>query len=168
MQIWAFLMILWVGVWFPHPIHLTLSEVKYAAKNHSFEVVHKFFVDDLEKQVEELLQTRGKKVDLHLNTPKELADVDVFLQQYVNEFFILKINGKTYSGKLLGKEYENDAVWIYVEVLNVPKPKQIYLKDVFLFDLHNDQSNLVNFECGEKKGSIRFHHAHQEETILVK
>jgi hypothetical protein len=69
---------------------------------------------------------------------------------------------------MLGKEYENDAVWIYVEVLNVPKPKQIYLKDVFLFDLHNDQSNLVNFECNEKKGSIRFHHGHQEETILMK
>jgi hypothetical protein len=163
----VFLFFSWVGLLNPHPIHLTLSEVKYVQKNHSFEVVHKIFVDDLEKQVELLFKTRGKEINLHLNSPKELVDADVYLQQYVNEFFSLKINGKPFTGKMIGKEYENDAVWIYVEVLQVPKPKQIYLKDEFLLDVHSDQSNLVNFECGQKKGSIRFHRGHEEEKILM-
>lgn len=145
-----------VWSWNVHPIHLTLSEVVYDEKSKAMQITHKIFMDDLETHIEESLKVKGKEVNLRLGTPQEHPDADRYLSEYLAAHFKLLINGKTYKANFLGKEYEDVACWLYVEIPNVPKPKSIDLTDSFLMDLYDDQSNLVNFTFPQKKGSMRF------------
>lgn len=145
-----------IGSFWAHPIHLTLSEVVYDEKTKSMQVTHKIFMDDLETHIEESLKAKGKEVNLKLGTPQEHPEADRYLAEYLAAHFKLLINGKAYKANFLGKEYEDVACWLYVEIPNVPKPKSIDLTDSFLMDKYDDQSNLVNFTFPQKKGSMRF------------
>jgi len=161
--------ILMVGTWamFLHPIHLTLSEVVYDEKTKAMQVTHKIFMDDLEAHIEESLKAKGKEVNLKLGTPHEHPEADRYLSEYLATHFKLLINGKTYKANFLGKEYEDVACWLYVEIPNVPKPKSIDLTDSFLMDLYDDQSNLVNFTFPQKKGSMRFVQGKVRESFNI-
>lgn len=161
--------ILIVGTWamFSHPIHLTLSEVVYDEKTKAMQITHKIFMDDLETHIEESLKLKGKEVNLRLGTSQEHPDADRYLAEYLAAHFKLLINGKTYKANFLGKEYEDVACWLYVEIPNVPKPKSIDLTDSFLMDLYDDQSNLVNFTFPQKKGSMRFIQGKVRESFNI-
>lgn len=139
-----------------HPIHLAVTEIAYSEKEKSLQVIHKIFVDDLELHIEQNAKAAGQEIRLHLNTPKEHPLADTLLQAYLAEHFQVKVNGKSGNSVLVGKEYENGAVWIYSEFPNLPKPRQIDIQDNLLIDLHDDQNNLVNLEIAGKKGSMRF------------
>ncbi len=148
-----------------HPIHLTLTDMAYSEKEKSLQVIHKIFVDDLELQMEQMEKERGREIRLQLNTPKEHPDAGKYLQAYVNALFQVKVNGKALSGNLIGKEYEGGAAWIYVEFTQVPRPKQIEIRDEFLMSLYDDQNNLINLEVGDKKGSLRFRKGYVSDRV---
>jgi hypothetical protein len=153
----SLIIFIFLHLWaYPHPIHLTLSEVVYDEKSKSIQMTHKIFVDDLEQHIEEELKARGKELNLRLGTPQEHPEADRYLAEYLAAHFKLQINGKTYPAHFLGKEYEDVAAWLYVEMPNVSKPKTVNLSDSFLMDLYEDQNNLVNFTFPQKKGSMRF------------
>ncbi len=141
---------------FFHPIHIAITEVNYSEKEQSLQIMHKIFLDDLEDHIQQTEKQDGKEVDLRLNTPKERADVDTYLQKYVHDHFELRIDGKPYTGNYIGKEYETDAVWMYIEVSNVKRPKQLEISSSFLIDFHTDQQNFVHFNIGGQKKSLRF------------
>ena len=151
----------------PHPIHLTLSEVVYEEKTKTIQITHKIFMDDLERHVEESLKAEGKEVNLRLGTPQEHPQTNQFLADYLNAHFKLLINGKAYKANFLGKEYEDVATWLYVEIPKVPKPKVIDLTDTFLMDLYDDENNLVNFNFPQKKGSLRFTHGKMRDRFTI-
>lgn len=165
----SILIVLWLGLGSLnlHPIHLTLSEVVYDEKTKAMQITHKIFMDDLETHIEESLKLKGKEVNLRLGTSQEHPEADRYLAEYLAAHFKLLINGKTYKANFLGKEYEDVACWLYVEIPNVPKPKSIDLTDSFLMDLYDDQSNLVNFTFPQKKGSMRFIQGKVRESFNI-
>lgn len=148
-----------------HPIHLGITEVQYAEKEKSLQVVHKLFVDDLESHIEKQEQAAGKTVRLFLNTEKEHPEANRYIQEYLNQHFQIKVNGKMLQGKFLGKEYENGASWLYVEYPNVPRPKQLYISGNALIGLHEDQNNIINLDINGKKGSLRFYKGYDRDQI---
>ncbi len=148
-----------------HPIHLGLSDVLYAEKEKSLQVIHKLFVDDLEAHIEQIAKENGSPVRLFLNTEKENPQSDQFIRQYLDAHFQVVVNGKLLKSNYLGKEYENGAVWVYVEYPNLSRPKQLRIRGDALIGLHEDQNNIVNIEIGEKKGSFRFFKGHVQEQI---
>lgn len=150
-----------------HPIHLAITEMAYSEKDKSLQVIHKLFIDDLELHIEQEQKMRGKELRLQLNTPREHADSDALLAAYLQAHFQLKVNGKSTAGSYLGKEYDNGAVWIYVEYLNVARPKQLEVHDDLLIDLYDDQNNLINLEIGEKKGSLRFRKGYVRDVVML-
>ncbi|MDX1941072.1 MAG: DUF6702 family protein [Saprospiraceae bacterium] len=139
-----------------HPIHIAISEIHYSKENKSLQVMHKIFMDDLEDHIKKIESARGKTIALHLGSEKESSEADAYIETYIKEHFNIKVDGKTLIGKYLGKEYETDAVWMYVEIENVVQPKQIEVMDAFLMDFHSDQSNFVHFNIGGQKKSLRF------------
>ena len=127
-----------------HPIHLAVTEIAYSEKEKSLQVIHKIFVDDLELHIEQKAKSSGQEIRLHLNTPKEHPRTDALL---------------------IGKEYENGAVWIYSEFPNLPKPRQLDIQDNLLIDLYDDQNNLVNLEIFGKTGSLRFRKGYIRDVV---
>jgi hypothetical protein len=150
---------------FHHPIHIAISEVTYSEKEQALQIMHKIFIDDLEDHIEQSEKYAGKEVELRLNTPKEITDVDAYLQKYVRNHFSLKADGKAYTGNYLGKEYETDAVWIYIEIPKLKRPKLLDLSATFLMDFHTDQQNFVHLNIANQKKSLRFQKGSEQQQV---
>ena len=151
-----------------HPMHLSISEVTYSEKDKSLQVMHKIFFDDLEKHIEELEKAVGREVNLRLSSEQENPQADEYIRKYVESHFKLTADGKAYTGTYLGKEYETDAVWIYVEVPKIKRPKQLDVSDTFLIEFYDDQSNFVHFNINQQKKSLRFQKGKEQQQISFK
>lgn len=148
-----------------HPIHIAISEVNYSEEEQSLQIMHKIFMDDLEKHIQQSEKYAGKAIELRLNTPKEIANVDDYLKKYALKHFVIKIDGKAYTGNYLGKEYETDAVWIYIEIPKIKRPKQLDINDSFLIDFHDDQQNFVHCTIASQKKSLRFQKGNEQQQV---
>lgn len=152
----------------PHPIHIAISEVHYARESQSLQVMHKIFIDDLEDHIKRIEAQKGKEISLFLASKKEVADADTYIESYVRNHFTIKADGKVLTGKYLGKEYETDAAWIYVEIENTAQPRQVEITSTFLMDFHSDQTNFVHFNIGGQKKSLRFYDGQRKQEVGFK
>lgn len=151
-----------------HPIHIAVSEVQYAADIKALQVMHKIFIDDFEDHMEQMEAKRGNAIDLKLATKKEHSEADAYIKKYIERHFEIRADGKQYTGKYLGKEYETDAVWLYIEIENVPRPKQIQIKNTILIDFYDDQSNFIHFNIANQRKSLRYYRGETTQTVAFK
>jgi hypothetical protein len=146
------ILLLWFTMAFmPHPIHISITEINHNPKTQSLEITHKIFIDDLETILE---KKHGKR--LFLASEKEHPDALKQLKEYLETQFSLELNGKKLAIQFLGREYENEAVWVYAEVLNVPAPQTARISSRILLDLYADQTNLLHFKYKNKRQSASF------------
>lgn len=146
-----------VNIWFfcasffLHPIHIAVSEIYYNPEHKSLEITHKLFIDDFD---DALMQRFGLK--LHLDTQKEHPDTDYYVQKYIAETFRFSANGKETKLDFVGYEADGEAFWIYQEVKRLRKIKEISLRVGFLFNIFDDQKNIVHFRYLSHKKSYLF------------
>ncbi len=157
--------LLWSGFMPLHPIHISISEVNYSEKDKALQVMHKIFYDDLENDIERIEKAAGRTVNLRLGLETEHPDADVYIRRYVESHFKIVVDGKTYTGTYLGKEFETDAVWIYIEIEKLKVPKKMELSDTILMNFHADQSNFVHFNIGNHKKSLRFQKGSERQQV---
>jgi hypothetical protein len=124
-----------------HPIHISVCEVNYSTREKSVQVSVKLFIDDFGTEINKLA-----KKDLKLCTPKEIADVDRYISQYINQNLHLDIDGKRYTLSMIGKEVEPKellAVWCYLEAIPTQSPKAIKIENKLMLSLFDDQRNIT-------------------------
>ncbi len=134
-----------------HDFHTSLTEMRVNAKEKTVEVTVRVFTDDIEKALTKA--NNGQRVRLELKD-----NFGPLIDRYLKQNFVLT-NGKGQRRpyQFLGKEFEADATWLYLEIpLTGPLTGFTLQNDVF-FDLFDDQTNLVNvFYGGEEKRSFLF------------
>lgn len=168
MNILNLLFVLWMNPAHFHPIHIAVSEVQYAQDIKALQVMHKIFIDDFEDHIERIEAAQGNTINLKLSSKNEAPDTDAYIKKYIENHFEIRVDGKVYTGNYLGKEYETDAVWIYIEIENVPRPKQIQIKNTILVDFHSDQSNFIHFNIANQKKSLRYHRGETTQRVDFK
>lgn len=98
----------------------------------------RFFIDD----VEETLNKRFEK-DFELATKEENPETDKFLNLYIHQKFEVYINNQVVEFDYLGKEYENDVVFFYLEIDDVAQIKTIEVQNKMLMETFEDQQNFI-------------------------
>lgn len=135
---------------FFHPAHVGLVQIDYAEEVKSLQVVHKYFVDD----IEEAIYTEYG-VQLYLGTDKEHPEKDVYLKKYFDAHFQVILNGsKLKEYDWVGFEADVNAIWVYQEFFKVKKIKAIAFENSILFDQFEDQQNLIKFSFNGQKKSL--------------
>ncbi|MFY7789174.1 MAG: DUF6702 family protein [Thermoflexibacteraceae bacterium] len=134
-----------------HPIHVAVSEMNYNTQQRTLEMSHKFFYDDLETTI-----NKSYNVKLKLNTPQELPNADDYIHKYISTSFIVRQQGKVLPMTYVGREYEQDAVWVYYEITNAPITTNLLITNQLLMESFDDQSNLLHFQKQDYKKSLRF------------
>ena len=77
---------------------------------------------------------------------------------YINKTIFLSINEKECDLSWIGKEFETDIVWLYLEILDVDKKiKKIISENRFLFSSFEDQLNIMNFNIHGKQKTVMTH-----------
>lgn len=124
-----------------HPFYLSMTELRYQAQNRTLEISVRIFSDDLEKALKNQCHCF---VDI-LNPEKQAVN-DVHLKNYLNKHLQIYLNGKRVEAEWLGFENEQESTWAYLEVKNVPKGVNILIMNDILYELLNEQVNLVRFK----------------------
>jgi len=132
-----------------HPFYMAVVDMKHDAKEQALNISVKLFTNDIENA---LKKTTTKSIDL-LN-PKNKAEMEVELMNYIKKRLSIIINNKATTIDFIGYENEEDAIWAYLDIKKVKSPKSIKVDTKILFDYLPQQSNIVHAEVnGIKKSS---------------
>jgi len=123
-----------------HPIHVSVTEIEYSEKHKSLQIVSRIFIDDLE------LSIRAKLNDetLDILHPKTGLTTDKLVQDYLQDHFRVRLDGKPVKINFLAHEIEDVAIICYLEIEGIKKLKTIEVTNSVIQETHNDQSNLVH------------------------
>lgn len=143
---------------FGHPFYLSVTDLKFNAKENALQGYVKIFTNDLE---DALRKKNGKAVDL-IN-PKDSVMLKKILQSYLQEHLSISVNNKIWNYELMGFENEEGALWLYIQMKNCPFPSAITINNSILYDFLKDQSNIVHIEVHGEKKSLKVNYP---ETLL--
>jgi hypothetical protein len=134
-----------------HPLHISVTEIKFDVKDKELEISSRIFIDDLE----ECIQKELKKPSLDILNPGKETTTDQLVSNYLASKFTIKVDGKVLKMKYLGNEIEGDAMIIYWYAPNIKKLREIEVFNSAITEVYDDQSNLVHITVGEKTRSLR-------------
>lgn len=145
---------------FVHNFYVSICEVNHNPAEASLEISHRIFIDDLEKGLESM-----GAYNLNLGTEKETPKGNAVLNRYMGQHFKVSVDGKPVPWKMIGKEVENDVIWIYVEVSDVTKITSLEIENSMLTDVYDDQTNMINVTVGEEKKSLLLSGSKKKGTL---
>jgi hypothetical protein len=143
------LLICWFS--FLHPLHVSVTEIKFDPKDKELEIVSRIFIDELEEAV----RKEVNKPSLDLLNPGTDATIDQLVSQYLSGRLKISVDGKAAKIKYLGHEIEGDAMIVYAYAPAVKKLSAIEVYHSTITELYDDQSNLVHVTVGEQTKSLR-------------
>lgn len=132
-----------------HKYYVSVTEIEYVKEKKSVQIITRLFVDDLEF----VLRKRYNE-NLTLTKKNESEAVNTFLIKYLKDKFQVKINGEEVTYEFIGKEYDTDIVYCYMEIKNVSQIKSFEVQNTLLFDGFEDQQNIVKTTINSKNKSF--------------
>lgn len=143
-----------------HPYHVSICDIQHHPESKSLQISLRIFTDDLE---ETLKKNYAKKIDLsHEDTSNE---ADSLLMHYLRGHLQISTDDKQKKWKYLGYESRNDGTMIFLESLNTPRLKKIDIDCSVLFDVFEDQSNLVHVKYHNTLKSLRLTASERRGTL---
>ena len=136
-----------------HPYHVGSVEFNYNSKSQTFEITGKFFLDDLENGLKEKY---GKAV--HFNDRKYQSEINDLLKQYCVDYLKLKVDNQFLKINYVGFEEDSEAVNIFLESEIVNKPKKVEVAVSFLYNLFDDQMNIIHLIVNGKRQSEKLNY----------
>ena len=129
-----------------HKYYISSTKIEYKKESKTIQITMRFFIDDLQETIN---RTYSESVELAL--PNETAKIDSFISNYISKKLevIINSNKKTYS--FLGKEYNNDEIYIYLEIENVEFINKIEVKNSMLMEIFPEQQNIIKLYLNDAK-----------------
>lgn len=121
-----------------HKYYVSITQVEYVKDKQSVQLISRIFMDDFEA----LLRKRYDE-KITLNNGEDEAIIDDYIKKYLLTKIEISINGKEVVPTFVGKKYEDDIMHCYLEVENVASISSFEIKNKVLFDMFEDQKNIV-------------------------
>lgn len=142
-----------------HTYHTSLTRIDFNDKEKIAEITIQTFSHDLE---DALAKQNGKRINLDKS-----PDIDKILLKYLSSQFVLKNRkNEAVQFRYVGKETQTDAVFIYVEA---PLPEGFdgaTLENRVLFEMFDDQVNLVTCHYADKKNDLVFRPNDKAQNLI--
>ena len=143
-----------------HKYYISLTKIDFVEKEKSIQITMRFFIDDIEKTLENRYE-----IDLELATNKENKKANIYLERYIASKFEVIINQNVKLYKFLGKEYENDVVFFYLEITDIEMINQISIQNRMLFEEFPDQENFVKLDINNSKKTFVLRKENDKEML---
>ena len=149
----AFILILFPVLAFTtaHKYYVSVTQIEYVKEKESVQIISRIFIDDFEK----LLRERYDE-NITLGVKDELSTIDLYIERYLNEKLKIDINGQASKLIYLGKEYEDDIVFCYMEIEKITNIKSFQISNKILLDMFEEQENIVRTNINGKRKSFIF------------
>ena len=132
-----------------HKFYVSVTQVEYIKEKQTVQIISRIFIDDFE----ELIRQRYDE-GITLDTSKEEIQIDFYIEKYLKEKIKIKINDSIKNLVFIGKEYEDDIIYCYLEIENVTAIKSFEITNQILFDLFDEQQNIVKTKINSKNKSF--------------
>jgi hypothetical protein len=121
-----------------HQFYVSLSEIRFNTESERLEVSLRIFPDDMDRALKEHFG-----INASLVTELEHESADSLLEIYLNNLFLIELNGVSVPLAYLGKEAESDVMWCYLESDPQEKPVEITVSNSILCEIFKDQVNII-------------------------
>lgn len=132
-----------------HKYYLSLTQINYKSDAKAVQIIINVFMDDIE-----LALNKDYNIDLQLTTKKELPNNDVYFEKYLTEKLKFSIDGTPKNFTYIGKEYEGDLVYFYLEIENIYQVNTLKITNTLLIKHFKNQQNLIKSKVGKKHKSV--------------
>jgi hypothetical protein len=128
---------------------VSVTQIEYVKEKQAVQIISRIFIDDFEKLLRERYDS-----NITLAVKNESNKVNFYVEKYLAEKFQIKINGAKAQMNFIGKEYEADIVYCYLEIENVKNITSFEVTNQVLFDLFDEQKNIVRTNINDKNKSF--------------
>lgn len=132
-----------------HKYYLSVTDLEYNEEQKTIQIISRLFYDDLEA----VLQTRYDET-LKVAPAENQEILDKYLTKYLNQKMQVVVNGTPQKLEFLGKEYEDDYVVCYIEILEIEEIRSVAIRSTVFMDLFPEQKNMVHTQILGKKKSL--------------
>lgn len=143
-----------------HKHYISLTKIDFIEANKTVQITMKFFIDDLEAALE---NKHLESLELASREEHELASQ--YIESYVRQKFKIWINGEEKTYNYLGKEYENNEVFFYLELENIDHIKAIQVQNSMLCEAFEDQQNFIKLTIGNVQKTFILVKANDKELL---
>ncbi|WMW78206.1 hypothetical protein RF683_01825 [Flavobacterium sp. 20NA77.7] len=143
-----------------HKFYVGVFQVDYFKEKKSVQITARLFIDDLEKA----LQKKHNK-HFYITTKDEIANTNKYIEEYIKERFLVKLNNKNQTLTLLTKEQEDNIVICYIKISFSEKLKSFELTNTILTDIFSEQQNLVHLNNNGNKKTLLFTNTNNYQKI---
>jgi len=146
-----------------HKIHVSLTNIVYKKEPKTLQITTRVFIDDIENAI-----NNKYGLSLELDTKRETSITDKYIEKYVKENLKITLDNQEITLLYLGKEYDDDIVYVYFEMENIKDFKQIEVSNTVLFDLFDDQQNIIKIKNETTQKTFFFKTNHFKENLTIK
>lgn len=130
-----------------HPLHTSITELTYHSADHSLRGSIRVFADDFERAVAEAARAKPAAGGAASNPALS----------YLGTSFSMKgRDGRWVRWKLQGTKREGDLLWFFLHGEMPEGPRGGTVRNNLMFDLFDDQVNIVQITYGGEKRSLLF------------
>jgi len=143
-----------------HPFYVSVTEFNYNQKDKVLEISCKLFAEDLENALKTL-----NKINIDIIHPKDPKLLEKYIFEYLAKHLQLKINGKAVTLQYVGYEKEQEAVWGYLQVNNVPPVKRLEVMNNILYESYTTQISIMHASVGSSRKSTKLVYPDKEASF---
>ena len=144
-----------------HEEYYSLTNIQYKENEKTLQITMRLFTEDFELALKKFY---GKNFEL--NTDREIAQANEWIEKYIKQKFNLTIDGKILNYNWIGKEFEKDSIYLYFEVQNVEPFNTVEIRNACLIDAIPSQENIVKFKAFETYKSLILNKQKDTEAII--
>lgn len=143
-----------------HKYYISLTKIDFIETKKTVQITMRFFIDDIEN----ILQSRYN-TKLELATKNENKKANFFIEKYISQKFKITINEEKKTHKYLGKEYDNDVVFFYLEINDIDKIDIIEVQNNMLMETFEEQENYIKLNINDIKKTFILIRANDKEML---
>lgn len=132
-----------------HKYYVSLTQIDYNETSRSLQITMNVFIDDME-----LAMNKTYDRQFNLFTGKEPKDSGTYFEDYLKKHFKVKLEGKEMNYNYIGRKYEGDVVFFYLEIEEVNEVKTIEIENTTLMEFFDLQRNLIKLKIKGKFDSL--------------
>lgn len=132
-----------------HPYYVSTLEIVYRPDLAALQITMRVFTDDWQL----MLNTRYDKT-LRLDPDTDTEQVLTHSADYFKQHLELNLNGTDVTPSVLGREYQDDQLVLYLEVAGVAELQTLAVSNLILFAELEGQQNIIRIKTPTKRKSF--------------
>ena len=132
-----------------HPYYVSTLDIDYRPEREALQITMRVFTDDWQL----MLNTHYDK-SLRLDPDTDEEQMVIHSTDYLLQYLELNLNDTYVNPSVLGREYHDDQLVLYLEVMGVVELQTLAVSNRILFAELEGQQNIVRIKTPSKRKSF--------------